>query len=56
MTAWRWSADAPLFAEEVAGSARPAEYYLAESRDGLYVPYVLRTPAGQGRFPFVFLA
>ena len=56
MTAGRWSADAPLFAEQVAGSDRPAEYHLAESRDGLYVPYVLRTPAGQGRFPFVFLA
>ena len=56
MTAGRWSADAPLFAEEVAGSDRPAEYHLAETRDGLYVPYVLRTPAGQGQFPFVFLA
>ena len=56
MTAGRWSADAPLFAEDVAGSDRPAEYYLAESRDGLYVPYVLRTPASRGRFPFVFLA
>lgn len=42
--------------EEVAGSARPAAYYLAESRDGLYVPYVVRTPSPQGRFPFVFLA
>jgi hypothetical protein len=42
--------------EDVPGSARQAEYYLAESRDGLYVPYVLRTPADQGQFPFVFLA
>lgn len=46
----------PVFTEDVAGSARPAAYYLAESRDGLYVPYVLRTPADEGRFPFVFLA
>ena len=48
--------DEPIFVEDVAGSARPAAYYLAESRDGLYVPYVLRTPADEGRFPFVFLA
>jgi hypothetical protein len=51
-----WSTDEPLFVEEVAGSTRPAAYYLAESRDGLYVPYALRTPADQGRFPFVFVA
>jgi hypothetical protein len=42
--------------EDVEGTTRPAEYYLAESRDGLYVPYVMRTPAAEGRFPFVFLA
>jgi len=53
----RWNTDGPLFVEDVAGSTRPAAYYLAESRDGLYVPYVLRTPAGHGHpFPFVFLA
>jgi hypothetical protein len=46
----------PLFVEVVEGSNRPASYYLAESRDGLYVPYVVRTPAGEGRFPFVYLA
>jgi len=51
-----WNSDVPVFAEDVEGSTRPAEYYLAESRDGLYVPYVLRTPANEGRFPFVFLA
>jgi len=45
----------PVFVEDVEGSTRPAMYYLAESRDGLYVPYVLRTPADEGRFPFVFL-
>jgi len=52
----QWSTDEPVLVEDVAGSARPAAYYLAESRDGLYVPYVVRTPAGEGRFPFVFLA
>jgi hypothetical protein len=56
MTAARWGTDEPLFVEDVEGSARPAAYYLAESRDGLYVPYVVRTPADEGRFPFVFLA
>jgi dienelactone hydrolase len=45
----------PILVEDVAGSTRPAAYYLAESRDGLYVPYVVRTPAGDGPFPFVFL-
>ena len=52
----QWSTAEPVLVEDVAGSARPAAYYLAESRDGLYVPYVLRTPAGEGRFPFVFHA
>ena len=56
MTPARWATDEPLFVEDVEGSARPAAYYLAESRDGLYVPYVVRTPADQGEFPFVFLA
>ncbi len=48
--------DEPIFAEDVEGSARRAVYYLAPSRDGLYVPYVMRTPSDEGRFPFVFLA
>ena len=56
MTAGRWSTAEPVFTEDVEGSARPAAYYLAESRDGLYLPYVVRTPADEGRFPFVFLA
>ncbi|MGP7996082.1 MAG: alpha/beta hydrolase family protein [Streptosporangiaceae bacterium] len=56
MTAARWDTHQPIFVDDVEGSARPAAYYLAESRDGLYVPYVLRTPADRGRFPFVFLA
>jgi dienelactone hydrolase len=55
MTAGRWDPGEPVLVEDVAGSARPAAYYLAESRDGLYVPYVLRTPADRGQFPFVFL-
>lgn len=56
MTVSQWTPNEPLFVEDVEGSTRPAEYYLAESRDGLYVPYVVRTPADEGRFPFVFLA
>lgn len=56
MSAGGWAGGEPVFAEEVEGSARPAVYYLAESRDGLYVPYVVRTPASVGVFPFVFLA
>jgi dienelactone hydrolase len=55
MTTGRWSTGEPVFVEDVEGSARPAAYYLAESRDGLYVPYAVRTPAGEGQFPFVFL-
>ncbi|MDR2987222.1 MAG: hypothetical protein LBV34_20530 [Nocardiopsaceae bacterium] len=51
-----WSTDMPLFIEDVDGSTRPAAYYLAESRDALYVPYAMRTPSDDGKFPFVFLA
>ena len=46
----------PLSTEDVPGSDRPVSYYLAETLDGLYTPYALRTPADEGRFPFVFLA
>ena len=56
MTARPWGTGEPVFVEDVEGSSRPAAYYLAESRDGLYVPYVVRTPADEGQFPFVFLA
>jgi dienelactone hydrolase len=52
----QWSTGEPVLVEDVAGSDRPVAYYLAESRDGLYAPYVVRTPADEGRFPFVFLA
>ena len=47
---------APLTVEAVPGSDRPVSYHLAETRDGLYTPYALRTPADEGVFPFVFLA
>ena len=46
----------PLFIEQVAGSDRPASFYLAPTLDGLYAPYALRTPSDVGEFPFVFLA
>ena len=46
----------PLFCEDVPGSDRPVDYFLAETMDGLYTPYALRTPSDDGVFPFVFLA
>lgn len=46
----------PLLTEELPGSDRPVEYLLAETLDGLYAPYALRTPAGEGPHPFVFVA
>jgi hypothetical protein len=55
MTAGEWSSGEPVFVEDVEGSARPAAYYMAQARDGVYAPYVVRTPADEGRFPFVFL-
>jgi dienelactone hydrolase len=33
-----------------------AQYYLAETLDGLYTPYALRRPEGAGPHPFVFIA
>ncbi|WP_433379683.1 alpha/beta hydrolase family protein [Actinoplanes sp. CA-142083] len=33
-----------------------ADYYLAETLDGLYTPYALRMPPGDGPHPFVFVA
>jgi hypothetical protein len=56
MTPPRWHQHHPVLVEEVAGSSRPAAYYMAETRDGLYAPYVVRTPSDDGRFPFVLLA
>jgi dienelactone hydrolase len=46
----------PLLVEPVAGSDRPAHYLLAETLDGLYVPYALRLPDGPGPHPFVVVA
>jgi hypothetical protein len=47
----------PAITEPVAGSSRPVTYHLAETRDGLYVPYALRLPSEDATgLPFVFLA
>ena len=47
----------PAITEPVPGSTRPVSYHLAETRDGLYVPYALRLPSQDATgFPFVFLA
>jgi hypothetical protein len=46
----------PLLTEELAGSDSPAHYLLAETLDGLYTPYALRLPAGDGPHPFVLIA
>ena len=51
-----WQSGQPVLVEDVPGSPRPASYYMAETRDGLYAPYVVRTPADDGQFPFVLLA
>ena len=50
-----WSSD-PVRTEALAGSDRPANYFLAETLDGLYTPYALRRPDGPGPHPFVFIA
>ncbi|MDG4667165.1 hypothetical protein [Mycobacterium sp. 236(2023)] len=53
MTSPNW---API-TEAVPGSSRPVSYHLAPTWDGLYTPYALRLPSGDGSgFPFVFLA
>jgi dienelactone hydrolase len=45
-----------ILTEELAGSAHPAHYLLAETLDGLYTPYALRLPGDDGPYPFVFIA
>lgn len=51
------SSDFPPIHEAVAGSTRPVSYHLAQTWDGLYVPYALRVPTPDGTgYPFVFLA
>jgi len=52
---WRSAIDEVLV-EEVAGSDRPAHYFLAETLDGLYTPYAVRLPSGPGPHPFVLIA
>jgi hypothetical protein len=52
---WTSPSDA-ILVEELPGSDRPAHYYLAETLDGLYVPYALRLPDSEGPHPFVFVA
>lgn len=54
-TGWASSAD-PVLVEALTGSDRPARYFLAETMDGLYVPYALRLPDQEGPHPFVFVA
>lgn len=49
-------APTPVMVEDVDGSDRPAHYLLAETLDGLYVPYALRLPDGPGPHPFVVVA
>jgi dienelactone hydrolase len=55
MDGWDWSSD-PVRTEALAGSDLPAHYFLAETLDGLYAPYALRLPEGDGPHPFVFIA
>jgi hypothetical protein len=55
MDGWDWSSDA-VRTETLPGSDSPAHYFLAETLDGLYVPYALRLPDGEGPHPFVFVA
>ena len=50
-----WIAE-PFRTEPLAGSGSPAHYFLAETLDGLYTPYALRLPDGDGPHPFVFVA
>lgn len=52
----KWHPGEPVLVEDVPGSDRPVSYYMAETRDGLYAPYVVRTPGDDGPYPFVFLA
>lgn len=51
-----WDGHRPVLVEQVAGSDRVAEYLLAETLDGLYTPYALRMPEGDGPHPCVVVA
>jgi dienelactone hydrolase len=54
-TSWQPAAE-PVLVEELPGSDHPAHYFLAETLDGLYTPYALRLPHGDGPHPFVLIA
>ena len=56
MTEVGFDSHSPLSTEILPGSDRPVEYFLAETLDGIYTPYALRTPADEGTFPFIFLS
>src|SRR4028119_1997849 len=45
----------PVLVEDDLGGP-PLEYFLAETLDGLYTPYALRVPSGDGPHPFVLIA
>jgi hypothetical protein len=47
---------ADVLIEDLPGSDRPAHYRFAETLDGLYTPYALRLPDGDGPHPFVVIA
>jgi len=46
----------PRLTESMDDGYGDVEYFLAPTRDGLYAPYALRVPKGDGPFPFVFVA
>jgi dienelactone hydrolase len=45
-----------LFTEDVPGSDSPVHYEIAETLDGVYTPYAIRLPSGDGPHPFVYIA
>jgi hypothetical protein len=53
---WTGTTTDAVLVEDLVGSDRPARYFLAETLDGLYVPYALRQPDAAGPHPFVFIA
>jgi hypothetical protein len=51
---WSPSREPVAVDDDLGGPA--AEYFLAETLDGLYTPYALRVPSGPGPHPFVLVA
>jgi len=49
-----WSTDTPVSVEDVEG-LYPLRFITLPSRSMAFTRYVVRTPADNGRFPFVFL-